>query len=33
VFGLSRKWRVVLDPGNGAACGFSETIYRKLVVW
>jgi phosphoglucosamine mutase len=27
--GLSRKWRVVLDPGNGAACGFSETIYRN----
>jgi len=27
--GLSRRWRVVLDPGNGAACGFSEMVYRN----
>src|SRR2546422_11753738 len=26
--GLSRKWKVILDPGNGAACGFSELVYR-----
>ncbi len=26
---LNRKWRVVLDPGNGAACGFSEMVYRN----
>ena len=26
---LRRKWKVVLDPGNGAACGFSETVYRN----
>src|SRR5437879_8914524 len=27
--GLSRKWKVILDPGNGAACGFSEMVYRN----
>jgi len=27
--GLSRKWKVILDPGNGAACGFSELVYRN----
>src|SRR5437879_5057899 len=27
--GLSRGWKVVLDPGNGAACGFSELVYRN----
>src|SRR3989441_6351488 len=26
--GLARKWKVILDPGNGAACGFSVMVYR-----
>lgn len=29
--GFKREWKVVLDPGNGAACGLSATIYRELL--
>src|SRR3989442_5500653 len=27
--GLVRKWKVIVDAGNGAACGFSELVYRN----
>ncbi len=28
---FDKSWNVVLDPGNGAACGLSGAVYRELL--